>query len=82
LGAISFSHGFVAATIATLVIGLWILPDKHVPLMSAPFSLDTVSEIQGTDVVGARAVMDVLTSGEDMDFLENLEMYEWLAEYG
>ncbi|WP_207251694.1 hypothetical protein [Thiothrix fructosivorans] len=27
--------------------------------------------------------MDVLMSGEDMDLLENLDMYEWLeAEYG
>jgi hypothetical protein len=82
LGAISFSHGFVAATIATLVVGLWVLPDKHDPLIPASSSRDTVSEVQGTDVVGASAVMDVLMSGEDMEFLENLEMYEWLAEYG
>ena len=28
-------------------------------------------------------VMEVLMSNEEMDFLENLEMYEWMeAEYG
>lgn len=85
LGGISFSHGLVAATVATLIVGVWTLPDTPDFMMSALFSPETVAEAPETEVevLGASAVMDVLTSGEDMDFLENLEMYEWLdAEYG
>ncbi len=38
---------------------------------------------QGSDIEKTISDEDVLMSNEDMEFLENLELYEWLdAEYG
>jgi hypothetical protein len=43
---------------------------------------DVIQEV-AMDAAPAVNVMEVLMSNEEMDFLENLEMYEWMeAEYG
>ncbi len=72
-GFSSLSRGFAVAAAVTLAATLWVLPDQVVVHPSA--------EVFTADVdINA---MDVLMSGEDMDLLENLDMYEWLdAEYG
>ncbi len=83
----SLSGGFVAAAVVTLAITLGVLPNTAdlpsvekgsvawVPVPSFRFDKpDTVVDVK---------TMEVLMSGEEMDFLENLDMYEWLAaEYG
>ena len=57
-----------------------------ISLVFTPFN--SVSEtVSGAEIQqnGSQALseMDVLMSNEDMEFLENLEIYEWLvAEYG
>lgn len=78
----SFSRGFAAATAVTLAVTLWVLPNVVEPPPDKLSLLDNrLAEPadMGTDVTA----MDVLMSSEDMEFLEDLEMYEWLeAEYG
>jgi hypothetical protein len=68
----SLSRGFAIATAVTLAVTLWWLP--------------TVTEMPSHSMAAVDLdvnAMDVLMSGEDMDLLENLDMYEWLeAEYG
>ena len=82
----SFSHGFATAAVVTLVKALWLLPettDKSQPTMPQAIGIPLVdvdgknpaSHVTEADV----GVMEVLMSTEDMEFLENLEMYEWLA---
>lgn len=78
----SFSRGFAVATAVTLAITLWVLPNAK---DSLPESLSMLSDkaTETSDTELDVNVMEVLMSNEDMDFLENLEMYEWLeAEYG
>ncbi|MEZ5453934.1 MAG: hypothetical protein R3E93_14130 [Thiothrix sp.] len=81
-GFSSFSRGFAVASAVTLAVALWVLPNVRNTL---PGSMLTAGE-DATETVDAEldiSTMEVLMSGEDMDFLENLEMYEWLeAEYG
>ena len=69
----SLARGFAVATAVTLAVTLWVLPDRVEMHPSAEVSA-AAPDINA---------MDVLMSGEDMDLLENLDMYEWLeAEYG
>lgn len=81
-GFSSFSRGFAVASAVTLAVALWVLPNVRNTLSG---SMLTAGE-DATETVDAEldiSTMEVLMSGEDMDFLENLEMYEWLeAEYG
>ncbi|MEB4591464.1 hypothetical protein VSS37_10775 [Candidatus Thiothrix sp. Deng01] len=81
-GFSSFSRGFAVATAVTLAITLWVLPNVKDSLPgAAPMLGDRTAKT--SDVELDANVMDVLMSNEDMDFLENLEIYEWLeAEYG
>lgn len=78
----SFSRGFAAATAVTLAVTLWVLPNIVEP---PPGNLSLLGDKFAEPAETAMDVtaMDVLMSSEDMDFLEDLEMYEWLeAEYG
>lgn len=78
----SLARGFAVATAVTLAATLWVLPnvaDVWSGVLSS--SSDTLTDASAADL--DVNVMDVLRSGEDMDLLENLDMYEWLdAEYG
>ena len=60
----------------------WLLPargGRHPGVLA--LSSDTLTDASAANL--DVSVMDVLMSGEDMDLLENLDMYEWLdAEYG
>lgn len=79
----SLTGGFITAAIVTLAITLGVLPnvtglspvdDSAMVLMQTEPSQSAVPDTGS---------MEVIMSGEDMDFLENLDMYEWLeAEYG
>lgn len=70
---LSFSQGFAVALAITLAVLFSVAPD-----INGSGSESFLSELDAE--AGA---MDVLMSTEDMEFLENLEMYEWLeAEYG
>ena len=82
----SLSHGFAAAAMVTLMTGLWLMPEETPTI---PVALDLskanvldkpeMSANTGTDV----STMDVLLSNEDIEFLEDLDKYEWLvAQYG
>lgn len=65
-------QGAAFASVATLAVSLWLMPGYQA-------QNTTVYQENGVEV----NEMDVLMSNEDMDFLENLEVYEWLeAEYG
>ncbi|WML90525.1 hypothetical protein RCF98_16340 [Thiothrix lacustris] len=81
-GFSSLSRGFAVATAVTLAATLWVLPDKvemHPSVLVLSSDTSTDASAANLDV----SVMDILMSGEDMDLLENLDMYEWLdAEYG
>ncbi|UOG91578.1 MAG: hypothetical protein L3K52_15475 [Candidatus Thiothrix sulfatifontis] len=82
-GLSAFSRGFAIATAVTLAATLWVLPDTAIP----PDSLAAAAGDHFTDAAAETDadvnVMEVLMASEDMDLLENLEMYEWLeAEYG
>lgn len=81
-GFSSLSRGFAVATAVTLAATLWVLPDVADMRPGAlALSSDTLMDASAAEV--DVSVMDVLMSGEDMDLLENLDMYEWLdAEYG
>ncbi|OQX02514.1 MAG: hypothetical protein BWK73_42435 [Thiothrix lacustris] len=69
----SLSRGFAVLTAVTLAVTLWVLPTLT-EMPSRPLLSTTELDVNA---------MDVLMSGEDMDLLENLDMYEWLeAEYG
>ncbi|HRJ53279.1 MAG TPA: hypothetical protein PLE99_10955 [Candidatus Thiothrix moscowensis] len=84
----SFAHGFAAAAVVTLFVALWVLPNAD--QMLSPQSVPPVSTLvmPETEASASASVldgneMDILMSHEEMDFLENLEIYEWLeAEYG
>jgi hypothetical protein len=81
-GFSSFSRGFAVATAVTLAATLWVLPDvTETPPGVLPVPSDNLTDASDSDL--DMNVMEVLMSSEDMDLLENLEMYEWLeAEYG
>lgn len=78
----SFSGGFAIAAIVTLAVALGVLPNMaDLPAVNTN-SMASIPELFPSGVPDADA-MEVIMSGEDMDFLENLDMYEWLdAEYG
>jgi hypothetical protein len=83
----SFSGGFATAAVVTLAVTLGVLPNATdlppVEQDSVTFSPVPSSRSDTPDTVVDAKVMEVLMSGEEMDFLENLDMYEWLAaEYG
>lgn len=83
----SFSPGFATAAVVTLAATLWVLPNATDSLTSeAPVTasnLDHAVPEVAMDAAPEVNVMEVLMSNEEMDFLENLEMYEWMeAEYG
>ena len=81
----SFSHGFAAAAVVTLVTALWLLPETaemrvpSVSLTSISAGKTLVGNVGTKPIEPAASVMDVLMSTEDMEFLESLDMYEWLA---
>lgn len=82
----SLAHGFAAAAVVTLFVTLWVLPQTQdsfhmqvAPLMSWLADSNPETTPMGLDL----NAMDVLMSTEEMDFLENMDIYEWLdAEYG
>lgn len=82
-GLSSLSRGFAVATAVTLAATLWVLPETVLPP-------DNVAAVAGDHFADAAVetdadvnVMEILMASEDMDLLENLDMYEWLeAEYG
>ncbi len=82
----SFAHVFAAAAVVTLFVTLWVLPNvkDSLPMQvtpTVPLSEEMTSGADATEL--DMNAMDVLMSNEEMDFLENLEIYEWLeAEYG
>ena len=81
-GLSSFSRGFAIATAVTLAATLWVLPETALP----PENLAAVGD-HFTDAAAETDadvnVMEILMASEDMDLLENLDMYVWLeAEYG
>lgn len=83
----SFSPSFATAAVVTLAATLWVLPNATDSLTSeAPVTasnLDHAVPEVAMDAAPEVNVMEVLMSNEEMDFLENLEMYEWMeAEYG
>ena len=83
----SFSSSFATAAVVTLAAILWVLPNATDSLTSeAPVTasnLDHAVPEVAMDAAPEVNVMEVLMSNEEMDFLENLEMYEWMeAEYG
>lgn len=82
----SFSHGFAAAAVVTLFVTLWVLPNAKdsSPTQAAPaVSMLMDSGQKAAPMTLDQEAMDVLMSSEDMDFLENMDIYEWLvAEYG
>lgn len=79
----SFSQGFALATVATLASVLWLMPDvgeegagdKQVSLPHDQVNANATEA--GMDAT----VLDVLLANEEMDFLQDLEMYEWLAQH-
>ena len=78
---------FATAAVVTLAAILWVLPNATDSLTSeAPVTasnLDHAVPEVAMDATPEVNVMEVLMSNEEMDFLENLEMYEWMeAEYG
>ena len=78
---------FATAAVVTLAAILWVLPNATDSLTSeAPVTasnLDHAVPEVAMDAAPEVNVMEVLMSNEEMDFLENLEMYEWMeAEYG
>ena len=80
----SFSHGFATAAVVTLVTALWLLPETIDVPQSSHAALPNSLPVEGQPLIGHLtesdvSVMDVLMSTEDIEFLENLEMYEWLA---
>lgn len=91
----SFIQGFAVVSAVTLVATLWALPEQ-LDAPSATFALTQVnpannvanqSNAQENTAEVAEpeldiTTLDVLLATEDMDFLQDLEMYLWLAEYG
>lgn len=83
----SFTPSFAMAALVTLTTTLWVLPTAtdsltpETPVALLPDAgLPVAEAINNASPV---SVIDVLMSNEDMDFLKNLEMYEWMdAEYG
>ena len=70
-------QGFAVAALATVLVSAFVLQGKFVS--TGHLAVD--SSVQGEESVVN--VMDMLMSNEDMELLENLELYEWLdAEYG
>lgn len=83
----SFSPSFATAAVVTLVASLWVLPNvTDSPTSGVPVTtsnLDHALPEAAMDATSEANVMEILMSNEEMDFLENLEMYEWMdAEYG
>lgn len=73
------SAPFAQLSVALLVM---IFSLSLVLMPSSPVSENGLG-MEGQNVVPTTGAMDVLMSNEDMEFLENLEIYEWLvAEYG
>lgn len=87
----SFMQGFAVVSAVTLVASLWALPEQvDIPTQQFVLTQTNVAN-QGNEVENAAEVaepeldittLDVLLATEDMDFLQDLEMYLWLAEYG
>ncbi|WP_028489053.1 hypothetical protein [Thiothrix lacustris] len=81
-GFSSLSRGFAIATAVTLAATLWVLPDMA-ETRSGGLALASDALMDASAANLDVSAMDVLMSGEEMDLLENLDMYEWLdAEYG
>ena len=79
---VSFSYGFALALSITLVIVLWLTPVPYDSVFNS-FLIDNPIAPSTTSSVGDIKAMDVIMSTEDLDFLENMDIYEWLeAEYG
>lgn len=82
----SLAHGFAAAVVVTLFVTLWALPQAQdsFHMQTAPL----ISWLEGSNPETTQMgldlnAMEVLMSTEEMDFLENMDIYEWLdAEYG
>lgn len=77
---------FAMAAVFTLGVALWVLPNATDPLISESLTA-SVPEVFSPDVadaaVSGASTTEVLMSNEEMDFLEDLDIYEWLeAEYG
>lgn len=85
LGFSALSRGFAITIAVTLAATLWVLPDTVAPpdsLATAAGETFTDSPTETDTDVGV-SVMEILMVSEDMELLENLDMYEWLeAEYG
>ncbi|MFN3785253.1 MAG: hypothetical protein ACK4RS_00300 [Thiothrix sp.] len=90
----SFMQGFVVVSAVTLVATLWSLVD-HLDAPPPTFALTPVNSAnvanQGSTPENKAPVaepeldittLDVLLATEDIDFLHDLDMYLWLAEYG
>jgi hypothetical protein len=72
-----FIPAFALTSFMALMVGVWFVQQastSQVPTSSEP-SLQAVQQPQSPSLEG----MEVILSNEDMDFLEHLEVYEWLA---
>lgn len=80
LNLVSFSQGIAVAAGIALVVILWLMPTTPESGLAVLPPLTTIeTESAGLDT----STMEVLMSNEDLDFLENLDIYEWLdSEYG
>lgn len=77
---VSFSPSMAVAAGIILVVILWLMPTiTDSGLTVIPPLTNVEVEPKGMDT----STMEVLMSNEDLDFLENLDIYEWLdSEYG
>lgn len=69
--------GFALTSVMALLLGVWFMQQASTSPAPAPLkpSLRAVQQQQSPSLEG----MEVILSNEDMDFLEHLEVYEWLA---
>ncbi|MEZ5535939.1 MAG: hypothetical protein R3F02_09975 [Thiolinea sp.] len=71
----------VAATLSAGILGVVLLMMSGSPVKK--YTAETAGIGETGNIVDVVDDVDVLMSNEDMEFLENLEIYEWLdAEYG
>lgn len=78
------SYSWVTASIGlvTLSLILWGMPLQFAPkpaVTTAPLISQTGTDAKYTE--SELNNMDVIMSNEEFDFLENLDMYEWLATH-
>jgi hypothetical protein len=78
------SYSWVTASIGlvTLSLILWGMPlhlEPKPPVTTTPLISQTGAEAKYTE--SELNNMDVIMSNEELDFLENLDMYEWLATH-